>query len=212
MPEVTIESLREEGNRVVDFGPRLAFPFLCSAYTVEKLSLWHRTTDSVFETVALRASGMPRARVEGNLYRLTDDELKQLDTKRQVGVSFDRKRVLVYVPIVDHKGEMRTIYAYIYLGINGAWLSQIYPHQTILKSQYKLPDNTFSLATRYPDKNRLLNNRFSFLPPLMEAGRIVCDSEAVRKHCKRRNRAAMRAMFFNNIRAKFSNFVNDSDF
>ena len=212
MPEVTIESLREEGNRVVDFGPRLAFPFLCSAYTVEKLSLWHRTTDSVFETVALRASGMPRARVEGNLYRLTDDELKQLDTKRQVGVSFDRKRVLVYVPIVDHKGEMRTIYAYIYLGINDAWLDQIYPHRTILKSQYQLPDRTFSIATRYPDKDRLLNNRFSFLPPLVEAGRVSCDSEAVRKHCKRKNRAAMRAAFFNNIRSRLSKFVNDVDF
>jgi hypothetical protein len=166
----------------------------------------------VFETVAIRASGMPRARVEGNLYRLTDDELKQLDTKRQVGVSFDRKRVLVYVPIMDHKGEMRTIYAYIYMGINDAWLSQIYPHRTILKSEYIRPDDAFSLATRYPDKDRLLNNRFSFLPPLVEAGHVRTDTEAVRKYCKRKNRAAMRALFFNNIRSRFSNFVNDPEF
>jgi len=212
MPELTLESLRQEGNRVLDYGPRLAFPFLCSAYTVEKLSLWHRTTDEVFESVALRAPSMPRARIEGNLYRLTDDELKQLDTKRQVGVSFDRKRVLVYVPIMDYKGEMRTIYAYIYMGINNAWLDRIYPDQTCLKSSYKIPDATFSLATQYPDASRLLNNRFSFLPPLVEAGRVVCDSEAVRKHCKRRNRAALRAAFFNNMRSRLNNFVNDPDF
>jgi hypothetical protein len=91
-------------------------------------------------------------------------------------------------------------------------LDQIYPHRTILKSSYTRSDPTFSLATRYPDKDRLLNNRFSFLPPLVEAGRVVCDSEAVRKHCKRRNRAAMRASFFNNIRSRFNNFVNDPDF
>lgn len=193
-------------NRLVDFGPPLGFPLLCSAYTVEKLSLWHHTTEEVFESIPLRASGMPRARIEGNLYRVTDEEMKTLDRKRPIGVEWERKRIPVYVPFQNEEGGMTQIHAWAYFGENDAWLERIAFATTFYgeASEYKLAD-------KHNDPNPLLHGRYAFFPPMVEANSEHDVSDAMRRHCRKRNKAEMRRIYFANMRERLKRFVREPE-
>jgi hypothetical protein len=188
------------GNKLVDFGPPLAYPLICSAYTVEKLTLWHRTTDDLFETIAIKAPHMPRARIEGHLYRLTDEEFKKLDIRRQLGVQYERKRLPVYVPFLDENGNLQRIYAEVYLGLKQNWVPKIE-----FDAQFKENKQEFKLADKYPDAHRVLHNRYCTLPPLQEATTTRFTPDVIR-HVRRKNNAAVR---WGKFRRWMSNFVND---
>jgi hypothetical protein len=196
-------------NKVFDPGTFLGYPLLCSAYTVEKMVMWMHTTEKVFETITFRGPGMPRKRIEGHLYRLTDEELKKLDDNRRNGVDFIRKSVPVYVPFKDADGNMKRVNAWMYLGEKSKWLPEIENNQgcTIIRGLQRIPEKSnFALANSYVDADRVLHNRYSLYPPLQEFVPTY-DLTSVNRLCAKRNRGQLRTLWFDNMRRRLKSFV-----
>src|SRR5258708_17720514 len=178
LDEIT-ERLAMCPNRFLDFGPLLDFPVLCQAYTVEKLSVWQLQTEDIFDIIALQSKGMPRGRAEGTLYELTDKQLLSLDKEKQVEECYFRMSLPVYIPFNDKDGNFMTVHAHAYIGRKDFWVERIEHDQSdwrereigtdvVVRSMVYRPGRTkreFSLLSRYPDPNPLLNYRYRFLPP-----------------------------------------------
>lgn len=152
------DRLRLYPNRLLDFGPPLEYPVLSKAFTVEKLTLWQFCDDKVLSFVLLRAHRMTRARVEGTMYSLTDEQVYELDNVMENGVKCDRVRIPVYVPVLDKEGNMDRLDAYAYIGRNSYWLDRIEYGANVPKQP------TFTLVKREMHSQRILNGRFVFLP------------------------------------------------
>lgn len=186
---------------MVDFGPPMVFPEICRAYTVEKMSLWQHCTDSLLEMVPLRGPNLPRGRMEGTLYNLTDEELHQLDSRRGVGVQCERKRMPVYVPSDE---GLSVVFAEIYIGRKDYWLERVDYQQTVLRNG----DRSLNLANRISDSNSLLHNRFCFLPPPLTV-HPTGDSRAMSIACGNKNKQEIRRLRWDVIKKRFFSFLND---
>lgn len=205
MDPLALEVLLQDtaSYKLLDFGAPLAYPTLCPAYTVEKLSMWEHTTEDKFEIVVVRAAYMAKARLEGTLYHLTNDELLILDNHRGNGVNCDRKLLPIYIPLVNEKEDMTRVMAWVYIGRKDHWIDRIDYGANVPS----IP--TFKQSERVPDCNPLLHNRFCFLPTPYDYGRVGTMTEKMRKHVAKRNRSEIRRLCFTKIRKKVSNFVSD---
>lgn len=176
---------------VLDFGPRLPYKEVCNAYTVPKMAMWLHTTDNIFETVQLRSAYMHKARLEGNLYFLADEEdIIQLDNQRQVGVCCDRKKIPILLPYRTASDKLIQTYAWVYVGRPDYWEDRIERSGTAhaLLGGGRIGDN-FQLASLVPDQDRLLNNRFCFDPPPYYTHPEGNVSPATAKYIGEKNRA-----------------------
>lgn len=191
-------------NKLVDFGPPLSYPELCTAYSVQRLSLWTRTTEQTLEIIPLVAPKLSHARSEGMLYSVTDEELISLDEQRHIGVHFERKRVAVLVPTLDHNGKLITVYAQMYVGKTDYWYEKIEYAQTVLRGEgeYQIFDKVLS-------ENPVLHQRYKFLPEPHSPYPEYDVLPGVRKKVKRKNKEAMRRIYFETIRRGVKNFIND---
>lgn len=147
-------------NRLVDFGPPLPYDDICKAYTVPRLSYWEHADERTYEIIVLQTKSLPRSRVEGILYSVTDEELKFLDKRRQNGVEFDRKLLPVTVPFSDNYGDMIQVNAWIYLAKKEIWTGRIEYGTS------KIPrEKTFFQPAPIPDATSYLHNRRAFFRP-----------------------------------------------
>lgn len=93
------------------------------AFTVENFSLWANRETGI--PVALKFSHpnvmIPKAKIGGELYALTKEEVIELDIYRQNGVSFHRKEVKILIP--DHPNPIERR-AFLYLG-GKSWEDQV---------------------------------------------------------------------------------------
>lgn len=144
---------------VFECGPVLYdTPFVCTGYTVEKMSLWKQRYNSA---IAFREPGMPRSRVQGALYLMTADQLIALDNRRKNGLIFERKKVEILTGQTDKDGDLVKTPrpAWMYKGVREHWVPLIDWDQSFNRNG----DRTFELAPIYPDSNhRLLHNHYSF--------------------------------------------------
>lgn len=209
----TLEALTSSsiGNKLLDFGPPLKYTELCSAYTVEKMSLWQYLDENSLEVIPVKASRLPSARLEGKLYSLNDKELFLLDKRRGVGVHSERKFVHVYVPIRDQWGNMHQIYAWAYIGLKDYWVPKIEYDQNFgcvsdRHSRYLNP------VRQYPHPDPLLNRRASFSPDHSN-GHIGHVSDEMRNYVGIKNRMEIvrikKSQSWTSFRRKVYSFVND---
>lgn len=201
---MTLEQIGFIANRVVDFGPPMVYPVISRVYTVEKMSLWRYTAEDRLELIPLRAPEMPRGRLEGTMYCLTDEEVNDLDKRRCVGVNYDRKRIPVYLPMQAPNGERASIPAYAYIGRKEYWVDRINYGTNVLRND----DRTFSLIDRLPDADKLLNNRFCFLPPPVRVLPSVSNA-AVIQSCRTKNQKEITRLRWTNFKDRFKSFLND---
>lgn len=214
MTQLTFEVLMNAvDNKVLDFGPPLAVPVICTAWTVERLSLWEHTTEDKFEMVAVRASYMDKARARGTLYNMTDEQVYSLDKERGVGVHCDRKLLPILVKITEPNpinamlpcvDKFTKTFAYVYIGYKDHWIFAIENAPSRVKDPEK-----FQLATRHPDNNPLLNNNFCFLPPPVDYGRVYTGNSRVLKKAGNANKVLAREMWWRNVPRKVKNFLHD---
>lgn len=187
-------------GKVLDFGPPLGYPQICAAYTVEKLSLWQHMDGDHFEMVAVRAAFLAKARAEGHLYNLTNEQLIQLDKIRGHGVHCERKLLPIYVPLRTDRGEMTKAMAWVYIGYKSHWVDKIE-----YGANFDKP--TFKPLPRVPDQDKYLHNRVCFLPPVYQfnEGPIT---EAMRIKVRKKNKETSRNLFFSRMR-RFLNADGD---
>lgn len=166
LPEYTPDLfLLEQAERqlVFECGPlRYDAPYLSTAYTVEKMTLM-KQHDRV--AVPFRASGFPRARVQGTLYLMTAEQIVALDKKRQNGVIFDRKPTFVVTPILDQYGEPARLPrpAWMYKARIEYWEPEIEWDLQANRCGHMRAQHQFDLAEQYPNhEHRFFHNHYSF--------------------------------------------------
>lgn len=198
-------------NKVLDFGPPLRYHVLCTAYTVERISVWITHVEDRMEALAFQGNQMPSARAEGLLYRMTDDEVYELDKIRRVGLDCERKFMQVIVPFrpaIDKANGFDaqlnpppypTIMANVYIARNAAWNGRMADDLTTISSSGRIEKLNFRLASRIVDNDPLLNNRFSVIPPPTLYHPVGFLSPRITKHVKRRNKSTMRKLWFKNF-------------
>lgn len=192
-------------NLLLDFGPPLRYESVCTAYTVAQISLWeHQPDDNNIELLAFNASGLPRARAEGTLYRLNDDEMFSLDKMRGVGYNCTRKEHLpVIVPFNDETGAFHRTYANMYMADSDFWSDRLTFGTRVPK------EPTFRLAQTITDQDPMLSGRFSFLQyprpkPILRTPRPEVINAVVLS-----NREALRRIRWDNFKKRFYSFLND---
>ena len=165
----------------------------CSAYTVEKMSLFIRREDHL--DIALRLPGRHRARIGGTLYKVTPEDLIRLDKARQNRILFERRPIPVFLPNQDkHRDiEILPVPAWVYVGIPDQWGFQIESSF----SRYNVPVSNpeFVLAKTYTDNQRLLNNHFRYadkrLEDYIEGPAVKRATEEVVDYVRKKNEAAI---------------------
>lgn len=198
MTLLTQQILLDSPCKVLDFGPQLGFPKICSAYTVEKLSLWQYHDEQDFTLIALRAAFLQKARAEGHLYNLSDEQLLALDNIRGNGVHCERKLLPAYVPIPNEKSDMTLVHAWVYISYKSQWVEWVQEESATKVYCDGVPieiEPKVKPLYRVPDQNPYLHNRVCFLPPVYQF-REGDISERMRRHVSKRNRQTMRNLFF----------------
>lgn len=198
-------------------------PAYCTAYTVEKMSLFIRKEDD--RVIPIRLPHCPRARIAGALYSLTTDQIEKLDNRLQNRIQFDRKLVPVYV----QNGKTYEQYqepVWMYIGKPEFWQSSIQnnTHPLLGGNFYEGPyDNAaFDLADRHMDNDRILHNHYRVDPRRIEdavvqvTAEINNPSERMRQHVKElNNQEVNRSKWFrgynrlNFLRKKFRKKLNE---
>ena len=215
MTQLTFEVLMNAvDNKVLDFGPPLPAPAVCTAWTVERLSLWEHTTTDKFEMVAVRAAYLDKARVRGTLYNMSDEQVYALDRERGEGVYCDRKLLPIMVSVTEPNPinamlpcvqKFNRTLAYVYVGRKEHWVFAI--ENAPLRKEPEL----FRLAQRHPDNNPLLNNNFCFLPPPVDYGRVYTGNARVLRKAGNANKVLSRKMFWLNVPKRVKNFLRDDE-
>lgn len=118
---------QREHHLVFDYGPNLpsAHP-ISEAYTYQRATLWDRAPngDGIL-AVAMRMSGVPRARIAGTLNLINTEDLLNLDIQRKNGVLFRRKRVPILLPQQDRNGEFPRCNAWAYVANPQKWNTEV---------------------------------------------------------------------------------------
>lgn len=109
-----------------DYGPRLRYPRISTAFTVEKMTMYNKrdASDGV-PALVFRTKNLPRARILGQVYCVTTDEIENLDISKQNGYAFYRKRAPLLFPFLDENRELVKHSAWMYLARPEAWQKQL---------------------------------------------------------------------------------------
>lgn len=187
----------EEGHLLFDPKVRKSDKIVCSAFSVEKLSLYTRTEDNL--PLPIRIRGQHRARIGGALYRVTTKDIVGLDKMHQNRLLFERREVEVYVPIWDVKRRRAVMVmprpAFFYSAIAEVWEERL----DMSSRKYNLPvsEPEFRLARTYVDNEPILNNHFRMDSTRPEdfnpAVSPVLATEEVVAYVKRKNDEAVAA-------------------
>lgn len=145
------------------------------AYTVQNFSLWNKLQGRSTFPIALSMRETPKAPIAGQLYRVTDKTLNDLDYHRDHGVSFVRKIIPIAIPydqsmVVWTDGSEKRAQSFsstafkitnamVYIGAQERWKA----HFNWDRNFYKKNGSDFRLATRLVD-NRSNKPFFRFMP------------------------------------------------
>lgn len=139
---------------------------LCSAYTVERMSLLVRNEDHL--PLPIRLPGLHKARVGGALYKVTPQDIVELDKSRQNRLQFERRRIEIIVPFLDEDKQLQVLPVEVlhYQAIPDVWEERIDMCQRKYNMSPENPD--ISWAKTHLDNERLLNNHFRLNPKRVE--------------------------------------------
>ncbi len=183
-------------NLLLDFGPKLKYTEVCEAYTLERLSLWKYTDGNNLNLVALRKAGLPTGRCQGTLYLITDpDDMRTLDSEREVGVKCDRIRMKILVPYLNASGKLTQVTAHVYIQRTEVYKTEIVTdNQKGRIGKYITNDtHNYKMVKRIADPNPVLNQRFSFYTPPYPTHPVNQDVlKGVAQHVAKRNRQQSR--------------------
>lgn len=198
-----IELIQSHNNRLLDFGPRLNYPQICTAYTVPKFSAWENTTEEGFQVIVTRAPELPHTRLEGFLYSLTDGEMFTLDKKLGNEVECRRKSFPVFVPLLNSNGQMQITSAWIYVYRKDIWVDKIEYGRRVANPP------TFKQRPPIPDPNPVLHNRYSFYGNQTSTHKVGEVSEQMNAYVRTRNSSEIERLKSASWKRKVYNFIND---
>lgn len=166
---------------------------VCSAYTVERMSLFIQRGN--LHAIPIRMTGVHRARLGGALYKVTTERMVELDKQKQNRLSFERKKVDVYVPIPCSDGNIQVLSqkVWLYSAIPDQWEEQI--EMSLRKYNVSPETPQFTLAKTYTDNESVLNNHFRYsdkrLEDYQEPPKPTYATQAVVDYVKRKNKEAI---------------------
>lgn len=190
----------QENHLLLDCRVRKSPNAFCSAYTVERMSLFTRTEDGL--PVPIRLHGIHRSRIGGTLYKTTLPEIVALDKSRQNGLLFERKAIDILVPTVKLLGKRKRreiqvlpVQVWFYKAIPEVW------EERLLMSQQRYNvspvDQEFKLAPKFQDNERLLNNHFRIeatqIEDFFDKPKPVQATPEIKAYVQRRNFDAVQA-------------------
>src|SRR5438552_843161 len=71
---------QKDSHLVFDYGDLITHvPQVCPAFTVEKLTMWQQNREHGTPPVVMKIHGEPRAKISGNLYLMSTEDLVYLD-------------------------------------------------------------------------------------------------------------------------------------
>lgn len=167
---------------VFDPGPILkGIPIFCTAYTVEKLSLWIEVDKN--RALPLRLPFLPKARTAGTLYLMSPDQLIGLDKQKQNTVLYERKLTQVMV-----HGDCEVL-------SKPVWMHHAKPdvwgEQALFNLEYyRKNDGDLQLAHRVQHERRELHNHFAFNGVKVEDAELPWlpqSSDRLAKYCGMKN-------------------------
>ena len=156
------ESWLEEADRLVDYTPDLVNletfenqrifiydemmrkhrkdhllqgSYRCMAFTTDKFTLWKKKLGNYSFPIASRTqyASTPFTRIKGELHIISPRTFLNLDTHKENGYTFRRKRIKVDIPYTERKWEQGNtidkrhvlqVEAWMYIGINRYWADQ----------------------------------------------------------------------------------------
>ena len=109
--------------------------FKCIAFTTERFTLWKKKLGNYSFPIASRTqyASTPFTRIKGELHIIPPKKFLILDTHKENGYTFRRKRVEVNIPFTERKWEsgntvdhkrLLQVKAWMYVGINRYWADQ----------------------------------------------------------------------------------------
>lgn len=149
---------------VFDYGDQRSYgSHVSTAFTQERLSMWQQNSMDGAPPIVLKAWGdviseVPRAKIGGDLYLMSTEELVYLDKHRENGVVFQRKRVPLNVPDFRNGDTPLNIRAWMYYGCKEHWGESIAWNQTFHRGR----GGEFSVAPTYRDDRRWVGNYFKY--------------------------------------------------
>lgn len=190
----------QKNHLLLDCRVRKSPEAFCSAYTVEKMSLFVSEYDGM--PLPVRIRGVQRARIGGTLYRTTLPEIVALDKTRQNGLLFERKAIDVLVPTIKLLGKRRR--REIQVLPTQVWFYQAVPEvweERLMMSQKKYnvsPVNQdFKMAPTFMDNERLLNHHFRVgstqIEDFFDKPAPVHATQAIEDYVRRKNFDAVQA-------------------
>jgi len=109
--------------------------FKCMAFTTDRFTLWKKKLGDYSFPIASRVqySSTPFTRIKGEVHLIAPRSFLDLDTHKENGYTFRRKRIKVDIPYtvrkwengntIDEKSSIQ-VEAWMYIGINRYWAEQ----------------------------------------------------------------------------------------
>jgi gamma-glutamylcyclotransferase (GGCT)/AIG2-like uncharacterized protein YtfP len=144
-----------------------------TAFTNEKFAVFNSHCEDESYPVAFKSTFMDvqkrpmrRSKVRGELFAVKAKNLMLIDSYRQNGVQFERKRVRVVTPMIDTEGKNMTADAWMYLGKLDNWKDKIEWDRDFTKGR----GNLFHSLPVQIDNNPTFNNHIHFTPKDLKNG------------------------------------------
>ena len=144
---------------------KLGLDFICNAFTKDYFSLWKKKLGRETSAIMLesRFNTVPSYPVQGEIYKIRPQQFLELDTMKENGVCFYRKRITLDVPyrtvkwtkergVFTTEEELQRIKAWTYIGIPDYW-------NPIIDGGY-----SFGIVNHYSSKKPWVNSYYSFTP------------------------------------------------
>lgn len=129
------------------------------AYTWETFELWLQRKGMDTLAIATQMASDPqliRSKVRGQLFTVPSDHIEKIDSYRENGVIFNRRRTRI---LLDRPDRVVSVHAWIYTGVPDVWKPQVNWDQKFYSHQR---DRTFSPAQTFPDKRSVFNDHYQF--------------------------------------------------
>jgi hypothetical protein len=118
---------KSENHLVFHYGPRLRKANkIIDGFSLVHMTLWNKNpkhqSDGI-PALAMSVREQPKAKIAGDLYLMSTEEVTKLDFQLQNGIMFKRRRLPVLVPCLENKtlGPITKVNAFMYVAMPSFW-------------------------------------------------------------------------------------------
>lgn len=149
---------------------------ITNAYTIEKFSLWRYNNGIETYPIALRmpfedpvlALQAIKAKIRGQIFKVTTADMIALDTYRGIGVKFIRRRVNLVLEAVNPDGNPIRVSAWMYMGHPDYWKKPInfdaQYHFALANSKRQYVGSEFGIVKHYENVRPFIGLYNHFTP------------------------------------------------